>query len=126
MPLCALPNDTSHVSKCVYTLLVYKPTCYCRLKLKVKDAAHLQVQNSTPEDKWIEIIEDLWTHLPHFQEEKRSYDDSSLILSDGEESDSESETWLHQSMDYEYVGVTNTQESNESKLTTNTIIHKQN
>ena len=90
-----------------------KPTSYCRLKLKIKDLAHSQVQNSTAEDKWIEIIEDLWTHLPHFQEEKRSYDDSSLNISDEEESDSESETWLHQNMDYAHVEVTSTQESKD-------------
>ena len=63
---------------------------------------HSQAQNST-EDKWTEIIEDLWKHLPHFQDEEELYDDNclkfdcvTLQFGDGEESDSDSETWLHQ------------------------------
>ena len=62
-----------------------------------------QAQNSTAEDKWTEIIEDLWKHLPHFQDEEELYDDNclkfdcvTLQFGDGEESDSDSETWLDQ------------------------------
>ena len=64
---------------------------------------HSQAQYSTGEDKWTEIIEDLWKHLPHFQDEEELYDDDclkfdcvTLQFGDGEESDSDSETWLHQ------------------------------
>ena len=65
---------------------------------------HSQGQNSTAEEKWTEIIEDLWRkHLPHFQDEEELYDDNclkfncvALQFGDGEESDSDSETWLHQ------------------------------
>ena len=64
---------------------------------------HSQAQNSEAEKKWTEIIEDLWKHLPHFQDEEELYDDHclkfdcvALQFGDGEESDSDSETWLHQ------------------------------
>lgn len=65
---------------------------------------HSQTQSSTVvEDKWTEIIEDLWKHLPHFQDVEDLYDDNCLKLNcvtlqfgDGEESESDSETWLQQ------------------------------
>jgi len=63
-----------------------------------------QAQSSAAvEDKWTEIIEDLWKHLPHFQDVEDLYDDNclkfncvTLQFGDEEESDSDSETWLHQ------------------------------
>ena len=65
--------------------------------------AHVQTQSATTAvKKWTEIIEDLWKHLPHFQDEEELYDDNclkfdcvNLQFGDGEESDSDSETWLH-------------------------------
>ena len=67
--------------------------------------AHSQAQNPTVGDKWTEMIEDLWKHLPHFQDEEEFYDDHclkfncvALQFGDGEESDSDSETWLHQNI----------------------------
>ena len=65
---------------------------------------HSQAQSSSAvEDKWTEIVEDLWKHLPHFQDVEDLYDDNclkfncvTLQFGDGEESDSDSETWLHQ------------------------------
>ena len=64
---------------------------------------HSQAQSpSAVDDKWTEIIEDLWKHLPHFQDVEEVYDDNclkfdciALQFGDGEESDSDSETWLH-------------------------------
>ena len=62
-----------------------------------------QVKNpSAGENKWTEIIEDLWkVHLPHFQDEVKVYDDHclkfdcvTLQYGDDEESESDSETWL--------------------------------
>ena len=67
---------------------------------------HSQAQNSsTVEEKWTEIIEDLWKQLPHFQDvEEELYDENCLKLDcvnlqfgDGEESDSDNETWLEDS-----------------------------
>ena len=62
-----------------------------------------QSQSSIVVEKWTEIIEDLWKHLPHFQDDEELYDDHclkfdcvALQFGDGEESDSDSETWLHQ------------------------------
>ena len=64
---------------------------------------HSQSQSSAAKEKWTEIIEDLWKkHLPHFQDEEKLYDDNclkfdcvTLQFGDREESDSDSETWLH-------------------------------
>ena len=62
-----------------------------------------QKSSMVPDTKWTEIIEDLWKHLPHFQDEKYLYDDKCLKFDciklqygDQEESDSDSETWPHQ------------------------------
>ena len=64
---------------------------------------HSQAQNTAVKDNWTEIIEDLWEHLPHFQDKEELYDDHclkfdcvTLQFGDGEESDTDSETWLHQ------------------------------
>ena len=78
--------------------------CHCRVKIKVTTGiANLQTQSATTAvNKWTEIIEDLWKYLPHFQDEEELYDDNclkfdcvNLQFGDGEESDSDSETWLH-------------------------------
>ena len=105
MSLCAFQNGTSQVSEipiqlaswCMNYLLLF------RLKISVTAMTHSQAQNTAVEDKWTEIIEDLWEHLPHFQDEEELYDDHclkfdcvALQFGDGEESDSDSETWLHQ------------------------------
>ena len=105
MSLCAFQNGTSQVSEipiqlaswCMNYLLLF------RLKISVTAMTHSQAQNTAVEDKWTEIIEDLWEHLPHFQDEEELYDDHclkfdcvTLQFGDGEESDSDSETWLHQ------------------------------
>ena len=102
MSLCAFPNDTSQVSNVfleIYNLLQLTLTFYCRLKIKVTVITHSQVQSSpTKENKWTEIVEDLWKCLPHFQHEERLYDDRCLKIDcEAEESESDSETWLHQS-----------------------------
>ena len=62
-----------------------------------------QSQSSIVVEKWTEIIEDLWKHLSHFQDDEELYDDHclkfdcvALQFGDGEDSDSDSETWLHQ------------------------------
>lgn len=93
--------------------------CDCRLKIKVTTMTS-QAQNSIVEDKWTEIIEDLWKHLPHFQDDEELYDDNclkfdcvALQFGDGEESDSDSETWLHQNtsdMEDSYEEVTKKEE----------------
>jgi len=66
---------------------------------------HSQPQKSSVvPDKWTEIIEDLWKHLPHFQYEEYPYDDNCLkfdcfklqFINDQEEGDSDSEPWPHQ------------------------------
>lgn len=81
---------------------------------------HSQAQNSAEENKWTEIIEDLWKKLPHFQDEEDLYDNNclkfdcvALQFGDGEESDSDSETWLHQNtsdMEDSFVVVNETKE----------------
>ena len=105
MSLCAFQNGTSQVSEipiqlaswCMNYLLLF------RLKISVKAMTHSLAQNTAVEDKWTEIIEDLWEHLPHFQDKEELYDDHclkfdcvTLQFGDGEESDTDSETWLHQ------------------------------
>jgi len=66
--------------------------------------AHVQTQTAaTPVKQWTEIIVDLWKYLPHFQDdEEELYDENclkfdciNLQFGDGEESESDSETWLH-------------------------------
>lgn len=104
MSLRAFPNDTPQVSKVsTYNWVVCELTCYYRLKIRVTAMTHSQA-HFTVEDKWTEIIEDLWKHLPHFQDEKMLYNDEclkfncvTLQFGDREESDSDSETWPHQS-----------------------------
>ena len=103
-------------------------TCYYfnRLKLSVTAMTHSQAQNSEAEKKWTEIIEDLWKHLPHFQDEEELYDDHclkfdcvALQFGDGEESDSDSETWLHQNtadMEDSFVAVNETKEDCKLKF----------
>jgi len=64
---------------------------------------HSQLQKSfVVPDKWTEIIEDLWKHLPHFQDKEYSYDDNSLKFDcgkpqfiDQEEGDSDNVPWPH-------------------------------
>ena len=76
---------------------------YYRVKIKVTGLARLQMQSSTSAvGKWTEIIEDLWKYLPHFQDEEQLYDDNCLKFDcvhlqfgDGEESENDSQTWLH-------------------------------
>ena len=104
MSLCTFPNDSSQVSIYMYHKLTI--TCYNirRLKITVTTMTHLQPQKlSTVPDQWTEIIEDLWKHLPYFQDEKYLYDDNCLKFDcvklqygDQEESENESETWPHQ------------------------------
>ena len=108
---------------------MHKLICYCRLKIKVKDMACPQVKDpSAGENKWTEIIEDLWkVHLPHFQDEVKVFDDNCLkfdcvTYGDGEESDSDSETWLDHNipdMEDSVVEVSETKETEkkESELT---------
>ena len=63
---------------------------------------HLQPQKlSVVTDQWTEIIDDLWMHLPYFDDENL-YDDKCLKFDcvklqygDQEESDNDSETWPH-------------------------------
>ena len=80
------------------------------------------------EDKWTEIIEDLWKHLPHFQDVEELYDDHclkfdcvTLQFGHGEESDSDSETWVHQNtsdMEDSYEEVTKKEECELTKFLT--------
>ena len=87
---------------------------------------HSQAQNTPKgEDKWTEIIEDLWkVHLPHFQDEVKVYDDDCLKLDcvtlqygDDEESESDGETWLDQDIEDSTEETIETKETEEeSKL----------
>ena len=85
-----------------------------------------QAQNTPKEEeKWTEIIEDLWkVHLPHFQDEVKVYDDNCLKLDcvtlqygDDEESESDSEPWLDQDIEDSTEDTRETKETEkESKL----------
>jgi len=51
--------------------------------------------------QWSEIIEDLWKHLPHFQDEEQLYDDNclksnciKLQFGDDEDSESDDVPWV--------------------------------
>jgi len=64
---------------------------------------NLQPQNSsTVQNKWTEIIEDLWKYLPYLQDEEQLYDENCLKYDciklqfgdgDGEENESDDEPW---------------------------------
>jgi len=103
MSLYSISNGSSQVSNCIINLCAGFLYCH-RLKIKVTGMANLQTQTATiAVDKWTEIIEDLWKYLPHFQDKDvELYDDNclkfdcvTLQFGDGEESESDSETWLH-------------------------------